>query len=290
MARDSRSHSNNFETENTGGLISGLLAEEDDFDRHTLWRLGSWATATVAAVIVALLANQSSIGMRREQVASVDLVRQSQQIQSVAKENQSEARRLASAIETLNSDRDRLYSRVAVLEQGLDSMTGTIARQNPTVNAPQTNLPPETPATVQKSSPAPTVSAPAPITSPVAATTTPTPATAGSTTATVAATAATEKPPVVAMATEASPVPASSAAQASSSAPAPATPLLPLVATKSMMAPPDPAAAKLTEPGTPPAIIVASPIPEVVASTQPAEEAAEPDAVSAAPSLAVQRT
>ena len=130
-----------------------------------------------------LLANQSSIGSRREQIASADLARQSQQIQSVAKESQSEARRLASAIETLNSDRDRLYSRVAVLEQGLDSVTGAIARQNslrrrhkprrprprqprsgrsasaaaPTAAAPIGAAPAsaETPATAQKPSPAP---------------------------------------------------------------------------------------------------------------------------------------
>jgi len=127
MARDSRNLSDSFEGENTGGFTSGFLAEEDELDRRALWRLGSWAVATVGAVVVAMLASQSSIGMRREQIASADLVRQSQQIQTIAKENQSEARRLASAIETLNSDRDRLYSRVAVLEQGLDSVTGGIA-------------------------------------------------------------------------------------------------------------------------------------------------------------------
>ena len=75
--------------------------------------------------------------MRRDQVAAADLARQSQQIQSVAKESQNETRRLASAIDTLNGDRDRLYSRVTVLEQGLDSVTGAIARQNPAAASPQ---------------------------------------------------------------------------------------------------------------------------------------------------------
>ena len=120
-----------FEAEDTGGVLSGLLAEEDEFDRRALWRLGSWGVGAVGAVIVAVMANQSSLGWRREQVAAADLARQAQQIQAVARESQSEARRLASAIETLNSDRDRLYSRVTVLEQGLDSVTGAIARQSP---------------------------------------------------------------------------------------------------------------------------------------------------------------
>src|ERR1700676_4666829 len=108
MAKNTEQLARSLDSENTGGLLTGFLAEEDEFDRGTLWRLGSWAAASVGAVIIALLANQSSIGMRREQIASADLVRQSQQIQPVAKESQSEARRLASAIETLNSDRDRL--------------------------------------------------------------------------------------------------------------------------------------------------------------------------------------
>src|SRR4051795_2771729 len=115
----------------------GFLAEEDDLDRRSLWRLGSWGVGSVAAVVVAVMASQSSIGARRDQIASADLVRQSQQIQSVAKDSQSEARRLASAIDTLNGDRDRLYSRVTVLEQGLDSVTGSIGRQNSVAALPQ---------------------------------------------------------------------------------------------------------------------------------------------------------
>src|SRR6202040_143740 len=130
MALDSDHLAGGFETENTGGLLRGFLAEEDELDRRALWRLGSWGAASVGAVIVAVLANQSSIGLRRDQIAAADLARQSQQIQSVAKESQNEARRLASAIDTLNGDRDRLYSRVTVLEQGLDSVTGAIARQS----------------------------------------------------------------------------------------------------------------------------------------------------------------
>src|SRR5713226_6011222 len=91
MAQDS-DHLAGFDTENTGGFLSGLLAEEDHIDRRALWRLGSWGVATIGAIIVAVLASQSSIGLRREQMTSADLALQSQQIQSVAKESQSEAR------------------------------------------------------------------------------------------------------------------------------------------------------------------------------------------------------
>ena len=143
MAKDSDKLRGRFDEE-TGGGLSGLLAEEDDFDRRTLWRLGTWAAVSVGAVVLALVVNQSSIGLRREQTASADLMRQAQALQLATRESQSESRRLASAIDTLNSDRDRLYSRVAGLEQGLDSVTGAIARQAPAPSPPQTSAGPTT--------------------------------------------------------------------------------------------------------------------------------------------------
>src|SRR6187431_3052508 len=124
MAKNTHHLGGGLDPENTGGLLSGFLADEEEFDRRALWRLGSWGVASVGAVVLAVLANQSSIGWRRDQVAAADLSRQAQQIQSVARDSHSEAKRLASAIETLNSDRDRLFSRMASLEQGMDSVTG----------------------------------------------------------------------------------------------------------------------------------------------------------------------
>src|SRR5258706_15874126 len=110
MGKNTDQLARNFDTENTGGLLTGLLAEEEELDRSALWRLGSWGAASVGAVIVALLVSQSSIGWRRDQVAAADLVRQSQQIQTLAKESQNETPRLASPIDTPNNDPDRLDS------------------------------------------------------------------------------------------------------------------------------------------------------------------------------------
>ena len=143
LAKNSDHLGDSFDTDNTGGLLSGLLAEEDDLDRRALWRIGSWGVGAVAAVVVAVMANQSSLGLKREQMAAAELSRQAQQIQLAARENQSETRRLANAVDTLNGDRDRLYSRVTSLEQGLDSVTGSFIRQLPP-NAPVT--PPTLPA------------------------------------------------------------------------------------------------------------------------------------------------
>ncbi|WP_315832798.1 hypothetical protein [Bradyrhizobium prioriisuperbiae] len=115
--------------DDSDGLLSNLLAEERDWSWHSLWQLGSWAVGAIGAIVIAFFAVHTSNGLRRDQIASADLTRQSQQIQWVAKESQTETRRLSSAIDTLNGDRDRLFTRVTVLEQGLDSVTGSVTRQ-----------------------------------------------------------------------------------------------------------------------------------------------------------------
>jgi hypothetical protein len=256
-----------FDADNSGGWLSGFLAEEDDLDRRSLWRLGSWGIGSVAAVVVAVMASQSSIGARRDQIASADLARQSQQIQSVAKDSLSEARRLASAIDTLNSDRDRLYSRVTVLEQGLDSVTGSIARQSSATGSPQ-------PAAARLSASEPPSSPPEP--APITAA----PAT------TVAA--LTDKPREVAP-RQPEAVAANSTASTETKAanPSAATPATPLMPAKSIMAPPDPAAAKLIVPEQPPEVITATPVPETMAAAPPPSD---PAPSNAAPEIAVQRT
>ena len=265
MAKDRDNLADGFDTDNSGGLLAGFLAEEDDLDRRSLWRLGSWGVGSVAAVVVAVMASQSSIGARRDQLAAADLTRQSQQIQSVAKESQSEARRLASAIDTLNGDRDRLYSRVTVLEQGLDSVTGSIARQTSAAGSPQPGASPLSAPEPQSASLPPVAAAPA---------------------TTVAA--LTEKPRDVAPRQPEQNATALATSSASADAKVPAaTPATPLMPSRSMMAPPDPAATKLTVPEQPPEIITAAPVPEVEA-TAPA--APDPAASNATSEIAVQRT
>ena len=238
-----------FKTEKTGSPLPGLFAEENEFDRRALWRIGSWGAAAVGAVTLAVMSNQWSLGLRREQVAAADLARQAQQIQSVAKESQNETRRLASAIETLNNDRDRLFSRVTVIEQGLDSVTGALAKQS--ASASTASAAPQASATAQASnmtagpSQAPQQNAAAaqpPVPAPVATTAAALPATekpradAGKTDASGYTGAATGNAGPATTATtlpnQISPNRASPAAAAS-------------LTTNAMMGPPDPAAPKL---------------------------------------------
>jgi hypothetical protein len=322
LAKDSDNLAGSFATENDGGALSGLLAEEDALDRRMLWRLGSWGVGAVGAVTLAVFANQSQISWRHDQVAAADLTRQAQQIQSVAKDSQHETRRLASAIETLNTDRDRLYSRVSTLEQGLDSVTGAIAKQATTPASPAPSAASAKPAEAVAAAPA---QAAAPSVAAVATTQATSPPAPEKP-------AAAEKPPAASTA-EAAPAASSSvanakpdnskqdaakadaakpdSAKADSAKPEtaksesvksdstkpdstksdsirsqPASPSAPLVASQSIMAPPDPAAAKLIEPGKPGSAVTATPIPELVASTA----ADDTEADETAPRAAIQRT
>lgn len=281
MAKDSDPLADAFGDKETGGLFSGLLAEESTFDRRMMWRLGSWGVAAVGAVVLAVFANQAQLSWRRDQVASVDLSRQADRLQILTKESQNEARRLASAIETLNTDRDRLYSRVTVLEQGLESVTGAIAKQSATSPQAPASKPQDAPvAAAQPAAPAP------PDVAPVAST-------AASLVDKPRAGAAKEPKDT---SKEAAKDPASLPPQTAAAASlvpltTSALPMLPLVPSKSMMAPPDPAASKLIQPETSEKAAEKKPEPvpaltEVAAAPAKPPEAAE----SEAPSIAVQQT
>ena len=321
MAKDSDKPRGGFDMGETGGALSGLLAEEDEFDRRALWRLGTWAAVSVGTVIVALITNQSSIGLRREQSASADLLKQAQQLQLTAKEGQNETRRLASAVETLNSDRDRLYSRVAVLEQGLDSVTGAIARQSSTASSLQANT--GQAAASQGTASQATVSQAAASAAPAGPSAASLPAAAAAPAASAAptTTASVDPPPVTAKPSPApvvAPVAATApavldktalekqdkqASAATSSEPPPTAksaavpqPALAqqasgsLVASKSMMAPPDPAAGKLIEPAALPKMAATAPMPPMPVVAAVAPEVPEKTESDPPSELVVRRT
>lgn len=128
MTKDSHQFRDDLTDDDGAGWINRFLAEEDEFDGRSMWRLASWGVGSVGALIIAILATRSPAAINRDQLASTEIARQSQQVQWIAKESQNKARELAAAVETLNGDRDRLYTRVTILEQGLDSVTGALAR------------------------------------------------------------------------------------------------------------------------------------------------------------------
>ena len=249
MARDP-DHLAGFDAENTGGVLSGFLAEEDVFDRRTLWRLGSWGAASVGAVILALYASQSSISHAarpgrggRSGTASA--------ANSVGRQGKPE-RDPAAGIRHRYAER---RSRPAVLP-GHRAGTGSGFRDRRDC---QSKALPQ-----RRRKPLPPLRAVAATAEPQATPQNPAAAPAVSPVATTSAKAA-DKPPVDASVAEQGPATVSSVAQKASKTP-PATPATPLVASKSMMAPPDAAAGKLIEPEKPANVPAAAPAPETVAS------------------------
>jgi hypothetical protein len=269
VAKKSDQSAGALDADDTEGLLTGLFAEENEFDRRALWRIGSWGVIAVSAIVFAVYANQAALGWRRDQMAADDFARQAQQIRQLARESQVETRKLASAVDTLNGDRDRLYSRVTVLEQGLDSVTGAIAKQAAAAPKPIAALP-TADAQVSQQPPQP-----APMTGPVA--------TKPAASAPVESRAEAAKPEPQIMVTSAVPAPRASQPPAAIAVP------------KSMMGPPDPAAPKLIEAPKQAAVVApaapsqpaTSPRPEVLAAI-PAPELQ--DEAAEEPGTAVQRT
>lgn len=139
----------------SGGWLSRLFADEEEFDRRAAWRLGSWGAASICAVAAAMMVVHYSSGREHERMAEVS--RQSQQLQAVERETKTENRRLAAAIDTLNNDRDRLFARVTVVEQSLDSVTGALAKPSSASSWPKSGAAPiiGTPTIVASAAPIP---------------------------------------------------------------------------------------------------------------------------------------
>jgi hypothetical protein len=284
MTEDRDQWADKLSAEHSGGWLTGFFAEEERLDRRAKLRLASWGVGSVGAVTLAILASQFSAQLRREQVTSADLLtRQAQQIQSVSRETQTDSRRLAAAIDTLNGDRDRLFSRVTSVEQGLESVTGAIKRQTAPAVAAAPSVAP-TPAiapttTVAAAAAAPEVQGPQTVTPPPLI----------GPVSTVPLTSVASVKPTAVPPAQAAPAPVAVEAPKSTPAIGPTLMPVPLMAEKSMMAPPDSAATPLSEP---PREIAEKPEkagkPEtVIASVQPAEA---PPAPPEQPAILVQRT
>ncbi|GEC15248.1 hypothetical protein [Nitrobacter winogradskyi] len=211
MAKNQNGLAESAGADESSGRPGGFLADEDGFDRRTIWRLGSWGVGSIGAVIVALLVYNSGAALRSRPLAGADLAKPSPQLE-IAQAAERKIERLSSAIDTLNSDRDRLFARLAALEQGFESVTGSISR-----NASQTNAMATTTSTPAASEPAPVrePDSPGPDASTAANASTDAPLAAPAAFIT-AATAAAVKPPIAAS----SPVAASPPAIAAHDPPA----------------------------------------------------------------------
>ena len=121
-----------------------------------LLRLAGWGVAATAALLFALIAANSSSGRERLSAALADVsgaraaeaaraeAAQAAQLARIAA-TEGETRRLIEMVRSLAGDRERLMTRIAMLERNLEDVTGTIQRQAaiaPPAAAPPPSAPP----------------------------------------------------------------------------------------------------------------------------------------------------
>ena len=113
---------------NDGGRRGGAIADEERLGRRDLLRLFAWGFCAVLAVAGVASLYRSPDTIERSGETARILASRTIQAEQAAKANDLEARRLAAAIATLNSDRDRLFDRLASLETALATATDSIRK------------------------------------------------------------------------------------------------------------------------------------------------------------------
>ena len=119
----------------------GSSVYERPFNMKGLLRLGGWGAGAAIALVVAVFTATSNSGSQRLMAAVSPPPQATAAVPSVPiariNETEAETRRLAEAVRTLNSDRERLLTRIASLERNLEDVTGSIRRQTPPAAAAQ---------------------------------------------------------------------------------------------------------------------------------------------------------
>jgi hypothetical protein len=111
-----------------GGRRARVIADDERLGRRDLLRLFAWGFCAVLAVAGVASLYRSPDAIERSGEAAQLLATRAIQAEQAAKANGLETRRLAAAIETLNSDRDRLFKRLASLETALAATTDSIRK------------------------------------------------------------------------------------------------------------------------------------------------------------------
>jgi hypothetical protein len=126
-------------------------APKPKFGMRDLWRTAVWglaAAGTMAVTLFAAISTETGRDRLLVAVAGVHEVLIPSGIKPIRPLDAREGRRLAETVSTLAADRERLLARIAMLEQSIDGVTGSIARveqavkaappPEPAVEAPQT--------------------------------------------------------------------------------------------------------------------------------------------------------
>ena len=107
-----------------------LASAQRNFAMRDLWRLALWGLSAAAALTLVVYSGTTENGRERVHLAVAEI--HDILIPSAAKPirplDAREGRRLAETVRVLAADRERVFARVASLEQSIDDITGSIAR------------------------------------------------------------------------------------------------------------------------------------------------------------------
>jgi hypothetical protein len=120
------------------------------FGWRDLLRISLWAVSAASAMVVAVYAGSSETGRDRlhQVFAEVHETLIPSGVKAVRPLDAREGRNLADTVRILVADRERLVTRIATLEQNLDSVTGSIAKVEKSIQAP-TPAPQTSPPIIQ---------------------------------------------------------------------------------------------------------------------------------------------
>ncbi len=118
--------------------------QDDRFDMQALAKLGFWGGAAFFALLIAVVAARSDLGIRRlghaySTVTAPPGIARERAMPTVTLTRpliaDPEGRRLIEAVDMLSAERERLRTRLSALERNLDDMTGSIGKHVPSAKA-----------------------------------------------------------------------------------------------------------------------------------------------------------
>lgn len=114
-------------------------AAKKPFTIAHLWRMTLWGATAASALLVAVLATRGEPGSQR--IAALFSVGGNSKIQVATRplDAQAQTRQLAEAVRGLTRENSELKSRLAAVEQNMDDITGSVAKQIAKVKAETAN-------------------------------------------------------------------------------------------------------------------------------------------------------
>jgi hypothetical protein len=115
-----------------------FASSQRNFAMRDLWRLALWGLSAAGALALVVHSGATENGRERMHLAFAEIhdILFPSATKAIRPLDAWEGRRLAETVRALAADRERMFARVATLEQSIDDITGSIARVEKATRAP----------------------------------------------------------------------------------------------------------------------------------------------------------